>query len=139
VRRKSFWQSFSGHSRIDFDRFRSTFESALRQKAVRRAACLDGVCAATLIRQEGPLPARRALQPSSLTTHLTRKARQAARLKLAYLFQRVDAALLGFAEVAQTVFVEGGFAACGVARLQARSLIAIGEQTLIPSGAFAIE
>jgi len=138
VRRKSFWQSFSGHSRIDFDRFRSTFESALGQKAVRRAARLDGVCAATL-RQEGPLPARRALQPSSLTTHLTRKARQAARLKLAYLFQRVDAALLGFAEVAQTVFVEGGFAACGVARLQARSLIAIGEQTLIPSGAFAIE
>ena len=27
---------------------------------------------------EGPMPARRALQPSSLTTHLTRKARQAA-------------------------------------------------------------
>jgi len=48
VRKKSFWRSFSAHSRIDFDGFRSTFESALCQKAVRRTARLDGVCAATL-------------------------------------------------------------------------------------------
>ena len=59
------WRSFSGHSRIDFDGFRSTFESALRQKAVRRAARLHGVCAATL-RHRGAIacaPRPAAVQP----------------------------------------------------------------------------
>jgi len=37
------------------------------------------VSALRRLSMEEPLPARRALQPSSLTTHLTRKARQAAR------------------------------------------------------------
>jgi len=43
-----------------------------------RVARLDGVCAATL-RHGGAIAKRRALQPSSLTTHLTRKAQQAVR------------------------------------------------------------
>ena len=51
----------STQSRIDFEGYGATFESALCQKAVRRAARRNGVCAATPT--EEPLAARRALQP----------------------------------------------------------------------------
>jgi len=49
------------HFRIDFEGSRSTFESAPCQKAVRRAAGRNGVCAATPT--EEPSAARRALHP----------------------------------------------------------------------------
>jgi len=79
VRWKRFWRSFSTLSRIDFEGSRSTFESALCQKAVRRAARRNGVCAATLAngRAIGCAP-RLASIALSHTPHLTRKVRQAA-------------------------------------------------------------
>jgi len=57
-------------ARIDFEGYGSTFESALCQKAVRRAARRNGVCAATLT--EEPLAARRALQPLGATQRISR-------------------------------------------------------------------
>jgi len=51
----------STQSRIDFEGYGSTFESARCQKAVRRAARRNGVCVATPT--EEPLAARRALHP----------------------------------------------------------------------------
>jgi len=48
--------------RIDFEGYGSTFESALCQKAVRRAVRRNGVCGVATPTEE-PLAARRALQP----------------------------------------------------------------------------
>ena len=63
---------------MDFEGPRSAFESALA-KAVRRAARLDGVCAATLRHGRAIACAPRlAAIRLSLTTYLTQKVRQAA-------------------------------------------------------------
>ena len=68
-------------SRINFEGYGSTFESALCQKAVRPCGLRNATASAALrpLPMKEPLAARRALQSSSHTTHLTRKVRQAAR------------------------------------------------------------